>query len=160
MSGPQTFNEKVTRPLLVILATVGGLFLVGTQLMGIDSNPVSDEAVVETSAPAATTNPVPGPSADASVDPNLDVNGRLPVIVLNGTETAGLAKSMSDDLHDADWVIEETGNWTGEPLLETTIFYPADGLSSAEELATQTGGTLVEAAPEMSQTALTLVIIQ
>jgi hypothetical protein len=160
MSGPQTFNEKVTRPLLVILATVGGLFLVGTQLMGIDSNPVSDEAVVETSAPAATTNPVPAPSADASVDPNLDVNGRLPVIVLNGTETAGLAKSMSDDLHDADWVIEETGNWTGEPLLETTIFYPADGLSSAEELATQTGGTLVEAAPEMSQTALTLVIIQ
>jgi hypothetical protein len=160
MSGPQTFNEKVTRPLLVILATVGGLFLVGTQLMGIDSNPVSDEAVVETSAPAATTNPVPAPSADASVDPNLDVNGRLPVIVLNGTETAGLAKSMSDDLHDADWVIDETGNWTGEPLLETTIFYPADGLSSAEELATQTGGTLVEATPEMSQTALTLVIIQ
>lgn len=160
MSGPQTFNEKVTRPLLVILATVGGLFLVGTQLMGIDSNPVSDEAVVETSAPAATTNPVPAPSADASVDPNLDVNGRLPVIVLNGTDTAGLAKSMSDDLHDADWVIDETGNWTGEPLLETTIFYPADGLSSAEELATQTGGTLVEATPEMSQTALTLVIIQ
>jgi len=160
MSGPQTFNEKVTRPLLVILATVGGLFLVGTQLMGIDSNPVSDEAVVEASAPAATTNPVPAPSADASVDPNLDVNGRLPVIVLNGTETAGLAKSMSDDLHDADWVIDETGNWTGEPLLETTIFYPADGLSSAEELATQTGGTLVEATPEMSQTALTLVIIQ
>jgi hypothetical protein len=82
------------------------------------------------------------------------------VIVLNGTETAGLAKSMSDDLHDADWVVDETGNWTGEPLLETTIFYPADGLSSAEELATQTGGTLVEATPEMSQTALTLVIIQ
>jgi hypothetical protein len=160
MSGPQTFHQKVTLPLVVILATVGGLFLVGTQLMGIDSNPVADEAVVEVSASTEPVNPVPGPSADASVDPNLDVNGRLPVIVLNGTETAGLAKSMSDDLHDADWVIEETGNWTGEPLLETTIFYPADGLSSAEELATQTGGTLVEAAPEMSQTALTLVIIQ
>ena len=160
MSGPQTFNEKVTRPLLVILATVGGLFLVGTQLMGIDPNPVADEVVVETSAPAATTNPVPAPSGEASVDPNLDVNGRLPVIVLNGTETAGLAKSMSDDLHDADWVIEETGNWTGEPLLETTIFYPVDGFSSAEELAIQTGGTPVEATPDMSQTALTLVIIQ
>ena len=102
MSGPQTFHQKVTIPLAVILATVGGLFLVGTQLMGIDPNPVADEAVVETSAPAATTNPVPAPSGEASVDPNLDVNGRLPVIVLNGTETAGLAKSMSDDLHDAD----------------------------------------------------------
>ena len=49
MSGPQTFHQKVTIPLAVILATVGGLFLVGTQLMGIDPNPVADEAVVETS---------------------------------------------------------------------------------------------------------------
>ena len=160
MSGPQTFHQKVTIPLVVILATVGGLFLVGTQLMNIDSDPVADAPAVEVSVSAEPVNPVPAPSVDASVDPNLDVNGRLPVIVLNGTDTAGLAKSMSDDLHDADWVIEETGNWTGEPLLETTIYYPADGLSSAEELATQTGGTLVEATPEMSQTALTLVIIQ
>ena len=160
MSGPQTFHQKVTIPLAVILATVGGLFLIGSQLMGIDSNPVADEPAVEVSAAAEPSMPVVAPSSDASVDPNLDVNGRLPVIVLNGTETAGLAKSMSDDLHDADWVIEETGNWTGQPLLETTIFYPADGFSSAEELAIQTGGTPVEATPDMSQTALTLVIIQ
>jgi hypothetical protein len=160
MSGPQTFNQKVTIPLVVILATVGGLFLIGTRLMGIDTTPVADKAVAESSSSAAPTNPVPAPSGDASADPNLDVNGRLPVIVLNGTQTAGLAKSMSDDLHDADWVIEETGNWAGEPVLETTIFYPVDGFSSAEELATQTGGTPVEATSDMSQTALTLVIIQ
>ena len=160
MSGPQTFHQKVTIPLVVILATVGGLFLIGTQLMNLSSNTAAEEPAVKVSASAEPINPVPAPSGDASVDPNLDVNGRLPVIVLNGTDTAGLAKSMSDDLHDADWVIDETGNWTGEPLLETTIFYPADSLSSAEELATQTGGTLVEATPEMSQTALTLVIIQ
>lgn len=160
MSGPQTFHEKVTRPLLVILATVGGLFLVGTQLMNLNSSPVADEPEVQASVSSEPVNPVPAPSGDASVDPSLDVNGRLPVIVLNGTDTAGLAKSTSDDLHDADWVIEETGNWEGEPLLETTIFYPADGFSSAEELATQTGGTPVEATSDMSQTALTLVIIQ
>lgn len=160
MSGPQTFHQKVTIPLAVILATVGGLFLIGTQLMGLSSKSAADEPAVKVSASAEPINPVPAPSGDASVDPNLDVNGRLPVIVLNGTDIAGLAKATSDDLHDADWVIEETGNWTGEPLLETTIFYPADGLSSAEELATQTGGSLVEATPDMSQTALTLVIIQ
>lgn len=160
MSGPQTFHQKVTIPLVVILATVGGLFLIGTQLMNLSSNTAAEEPAVKVSASAEPINPVPAPSGDASVDPNLDVNGRLPVIVLNGTDTAGLAKSTSDDLHDADWVIEETGNWTGEPLLETTIFYPADGLSSAEELATQTGGSLVEATTDMSQTALTLVIIQ
>lgn len=160
MSGPQTFHQKVTIPLVVILATVGGLFLVGSQLMSVDTTPEADQPVAQVSATTEATNPVPAPSGDATVDPNLDVNGRLPVIVLNGTDTAGLAKSMSDDLHDADWVIQETGNWEGQPLLETTIFYPADGFSSAEELATQTGGTPVEATPDMSQTALTLVIIQ
>ena len=160
MSGPQTFNQKVTTPLVVILATVGGLYLAGSRLMNIDSTPVAEAPGVEVSVSAEPSMPVVAPSSDASVDPNLDPNGRLPVIVLNGTETAGLAKSMSDDLHDANWVIEETGNWTGEPLLETTIFYPADGFSSAEELATQTGGTPVEATPDMSQTALTLIIIK
>ena len=160
MSGPQTFNQKVTVPLVVILATVGGLFVIGSKLMNLNSNPVAEEPVTQASASAEPSNPVVAPSTDASVDPGLDVNGRLPVIVLNGTETAGLAKTMSDDLHDTDWVIEETGNWSGQPLLETTIFYPADGFSSAEELATQTGGTPVEATPDMSQTALTLVIIQ
>jgi hypothetical protein len=160
MNGPQTFNQKVTIPLVVILATVGGLFLIGTQLMNLNSDPMAEEPVAEITVSAEPSNPVVAPSSDASVDPNLDVNGRLPVIVLNGTETAGLAKSMSDELHDADWVIDELGNWEGQPLLETTIFYPADGFSSAEELATQTGGTPVEATPDMSQTALTLVIIQ
>ena len=160
MSGPQTFTQRVTIPLFVILATVGGLFWVGSQLMNIDTDPAADQAAAEASASAQPTNPVPAPSSDVSEDSNLDVNGRLPVIVLNGTETAGLAKSMSDDLHDADWVIEELGNWSGEPLLETTIYYPPEGFSSAEELATQTGGTPVEATPDMSQSALTMVIIQ
>jgi hypothetical protein len=160
MSGPQTFNQKVTIPLVVILATVGGLFWIGTQLMSIDTSPEADQPVTQVSATTEPSNPAPAASGDASADPNLDANGRLPVIVLNGTEISGLAKSMSDDLHDADWVVDETGNWAGDPLLETTIFYPADGLSSAEELATQTGGTLVEATPDLSQTALTLVIIQ
>ncbi len=160
MSGPQTFNQKVTIPLVVILTTVGGLFLVGTQLMDLNSTPVAEEPTTQVTTSAEPSTPEVAPSEDSSIDPNVDFAGRLPVIVLNGTETAGLAKSTSDDLHDADWVIDETGNWTGEPLLETTIFYPLDGLSSAEELAAQTGGTLVEATPDMSQTALTLVVIQ
>jgi hypothetical protein len=158
VSGQQTFNQKVTIPLVVILATVVGLFVVGSKLMNLNSDSAAVEPKISTSA--EPTNPVVTPSTDASVDPGTDVIGRLPVIVLNGTETAGLAKSMSDDLHDADWVVEETGNWTGEPLLETTIFYPTNGFSSAEELATQTGGTPVEATAEMSQTALTLVVIK
>jgi hypothetical protein len=159
MSGGQTFHKKVTIPALVILTTVSALFLVGYKLWKLDPNPVADQPSVSAS-PLPSMPEMPTAFPTESVDPNLDVSGRLPVIVLNGTETAGLAKSMSDDLHDADWVVEETGNWTGEPLLETTIYYPADGFSSAEELVTQTGGTPVEATADMSQTALTLVIVK
>jgi hypothetical protein len=159
MTGRQTFHQKVTIPLVVILTTVFSLFFVGNKLWKSGSDPVA-EPVVEVSATFAPINPVPGPSTDASADPNLDVIGRLPVLVFNGTETPGLAKSMSDELAIADWVVEETGNWTGKPVTETTIYYPADGLSSAEELATQTGGILVEASAEMSKTALTLVIFK
>jgi len=159
MTGRQTFNQKVTIPLVVILTTVSGLFFVGNALWKSGSDPVAQPAV-EVSATSQPINPVPGPSSDAFDDPNLDVIGRLPVLVLNGTETPGLAKSMSDELAIADWVVEGTANWTGQPVTETTIFYPTDGLSSAEELATQTGGVLVEASAEMSKTALTLVIFK
>jgi len=159
MSGGQTFHKRVTIPAVVILTTGSGLFLVGYKLWKLDPNPVAAESTPSAS-PSESMTAMPTAFPSTSGDPNLDVAGRLPVIVLNGTETAGLAKSMSDDLHDADWVIEETGNWTGEPLLETTIFYPANGFSSAEELVTQTGGTPVEATADMSQTALTLVIVK
>jgi hypothetical protein len=159
MSGGQTFHQRITIPVVVILTTVSVLFLVGYKLWKLDPNPVAAEPTVSASAePSMPVMPSVLPSGSA--DANVDVNGRIPVIVLNGTETPGLAKSMSDELHDADWVVDETGNWTGEALLETTIFYPPNELSSAEELATQTGGTLVEATAQMSQTALTLVIIK
>ena len=138
--------------------TISGLYFVGNLLLNSGSDPVA-EPVTAASASSQSINPVPGP-IDNGVDPNLDANGRLPVIILNGTDTAGLAKTMGDELAIADWVVEETANWTGTPLSETTIFYPELGLSSAEELATQTGGIMVEAKADMSKTALTLVIIK
>ena len=159
MSGGQTFHKRVTIPALVIVTTVSALFLAGYRLWQLDPNPALTQSTAS-ATPAESISAQPTAFPTESIDPNLEVSGRLPVIVLNGTETAGLAKSTSDDLHDADWVVEETGNWTGDPLFETTIFYPTDGFGSAEELALQTGGTPVEATADMSQTALTLVIIE
>jgi hypothetical protein len=159
MSGGQTFHKRVTIPALVIVTTVSALFLAGYRLWQLDPNPALAQSTAS-ATPAESISAQPTAFPTESIDPNLEVSGRLPVIVLNGTETAGLAKSTSDDLHDADWVVEETGNWTGDPLFETTIFYPTDGFGSAEELALQTGGTPVEATADMSQTALTLVIIE
>ena len=159
MSGGQTFHKRVTIPAIVILATVSTLFLVGYKLWSLDSNPVADQPTVS-ATPDESISALPTESQSPSDAPTLDINGRLPVIVLNGTDTPGLAKVMSDELHDADWAVDQTGNWTGEALGQTTIFYPVTGFSSAEELAAQTGGTPVEATPDLSQTALTLVIIK
>lgn len=159
MSGNQTFHKRVTIPAVVILTTVSSLFLVGYKLWKLDPVAVAEQPS-SSASPVESTSATPTESQSPSDSPTADINGRLPVIVLNGTETPGLAKVMSDELHDTDWVVDQTGNWTGEPLLVTTIFYPPDGFASAEELATQTGGTPVEATSDMSQTALTLVIIQ
>jgi hypothetical protein len=156
MSGGQSFQRRVTLPAFVILATVSALFFGGYKLWKMDSVQVAAQPSVSSSPTESMPTDLPSESAE----PTISAGGRLPVIVLNGTDAPGLAKSTSDALHDADWAVEETGNWTGEPLLETTIFYPAGGLSSAEELAAQTGGTSVEATADMSQTALTLVVIK
>ena len=159
MSGGQSFHKRVTLPAFVIFATVSALFFGGYKLWKMDSVQAADQPSVS-SSPTESVPVIPTDLPTEPVAPNLATAGRLPVIVLNGTNAPGLAKSTSDALHDADWAVEETGNWTGEPLLETTIFYPAGGLSSAEELAAQTGGTSVEATADLSQTALTLVVIK
>lgn len=65
MTGRQTFHQKVTIPLVVILMTVFSLFFVGNKLWKAGSDPVA-EPVVEVSATSAPINPVPGPSVDAS----------------------------------------------------------------------------------------------
>lgn len=159
MSGNQTFNQRVTIPAVVILATVSALFFGGYKLWKQDPNPVASQPT-DSASPMESVSASPTDLPTDSVEPTVDETGRLSVIVLNGTQTPGLAKSMSDTLHDADWVVDGTGNWTGTPVIETTIYYPTGGLSSAQELALQTGGTPVEATPDLSKTALTLVIIQ
>lgn len=159
MSGNQSFNQRVTVPLVVILATVSTLFFGGYKLWKQDPNPPSSQPT-DSASPMESVPATPTDLPTSSSEPTADATGRLPVIVLNGTETPGLAKSMGDELHDADWVVDGTGNWMGNPVLETTIFYPVGGLSSAQELALQTGGTPVEATADLSKTALTLVIIQ
>ena len=159
MSGGQSFNQRVTIPLAVILATVGGLFLIGYKLWKFE--PTSSVAQPTASVSAAPSwSPSALPSDSASAVPKADAAGRLPVIVLNGSETQGLAKTYGDDLNNKDWVIQSVDNWTGEPVTQNTIYYPTEGLASAEELAAETGAVLVESTPDMPQDALTLVVIQ
>ena len=159
MSGGQSFNQRVTIPLVVIFATIGGLFLIGYKLWKFDpSTPVAEPTISASAAPSWSPSALP--TDEASAVPTADAAGRLPVIVLNGTDTPGLAKKVGDDLHDKNWVIQSVDNWTGEPITQTTVYYPEDAQASAEELAAETGAVLVVTTPDMPQDALTLVVFE
>lgn len=163
MSGSQ-LKERVLIPLAVILGTVAVLGLLGTQLLNLSG--ASDQglqaATSESPSPSAT-EVVPSESASASPTASASTTkatARMPVIVLNGTATAGLAKKVGDNLNFEDWVIEKVGNWTGTALTQTTVYYPAGGQEAAQELANSqyVKGVIAPADATQSQTALTLVI--
>ncbi len=74
--------------------------------------------------PAATTEPPPisspAPTADRAV----------PLVVLNGTDTAGLAAAVGEELEGLGWTVETVDN-APEPVEATVVRY-----SAAEQQAT------------------------
>jgi hypothetical protein len=159
MSGGQTFNQRVTIPLVVIIATVVGLFFIGYKLWKFNpSTPVAEPTSIASASPTESASVMP--SDQPSAMPTADAAGRLPVFVYNGTETPGLAKKYGDELHNKNWVIQGLDNWTGQPLTENTVFYPDGEQASAEELAAQVGAVLQPTTPDMLQDALSLVVFK
>lgn len=161
MSGSQ-LKERVLIPLAVIVGTVAGLAFLGMQLLGISG--ASDEVAEASPSATATVAPTdvtptdsaqPMPSGSETV-----IGERLPVIVLNGTETAGLAKKVGDNLNFEDWVIQEVGNWTGPAIDQTTVYYPAGAEGIAQELAASqfVKGVIAPADAAFDQSVLTIVL--
>ena len=161
MSGSQ-LKERVLIPLAVILATVGGLALLGTQLLGLSG--ASDEIAQPTPSVSASASPTDVmPSDSASPDPTGSVPAevkRLPVIVLNGTDKVGYAKKVADNLNFEDWVIQEVGNWEGDKFAETMVFYPAGAEAAAQLLADSqyVKGTIAPAEAGLNQSVLTVIL--
>lgn len=162
MSGSQ-LKERVLIPLAVIFGTVAALAFLGTQLLNLSG--ASDQAAQVTPSESATPEATPSETAstDASATPSATATvttNRLPVVVLNGTETAGLAKKVGDNLNFEDWVIEKVGNWEGAALTKNTVYYPEGAQEAAQELANSqyVKGVIEPADASLSQTALTLVI--
>jgi len=146
MSGSQSFSKRVVIPLLVIVVTVSGLGIVGIKLMGLHSKPVASAPVPSSS----TTQPAP------SVAPASD----LAVVVLNGTQTPGLARTTADTLAHEGWVIESVGNWTGIAVAASTVYYPTGFESQAQKLADQQKAAIAPALATMNQASLTFIVIQ
>ncbi len=160
MSGSQLRN-RVLVPLIVISGSIAGLAFVGVQLLNLSgaNDPVTQVMPSASSSPSAE---VASPKPTPTVTQEPGVVERLPVIVLNGTERAGYAKQVGDNLVFENWTIQEVGNWDGELFLQNMVFYPVGYEAAATELAlsTNVNGMIAPAEGTFSQTALTVVLAQ
>jgi hypothetical protein len=139
MSGRQSFTKRVLIPLAVIISTVLLLAFAGLKLMSL--KPSSSSPVVmatESGKPVET----------------------LSVLVLNGTNKSGLARTTADEIAKKGWVIRTVGNYTGPKLKKTTVFYPSEYKGIAENLASDTGAAIAPAQSTMPTRALTLVVVR
>ena len=144
MAGHQSFSKRVLVPLAVIAFTVSGLSVMGLSLWNM-----------KTTSAAPSTDQTP--TTDSSP---VTANGYLPVNVFNSSAVPGLARKMATTLEEQNWTVKTIGNWSGEKVKQSTVFYPSDGKDSGVALAAQLGAQLKIATSSMSQTELTYVIVQ
>ena len=142
MSVGQSFNQRVTRPLIVMLLTVGLLFGGGLILTKLRTSPPAKN----------TSDNQPTASAVPTAQPAVNV--------FNATPTAGLARQVSEVLVTRGWEISQIGNWSGPALKESTIFYPVGFAKAANDLAGETSAVVKPALANMGQTSLTLVLMK
>lgn len=114
--------------------------------------PTTDEESTEDEPSAEDSTEEDEPAAD----PDLGTR----VIVLNSTQTAGLAGRARDSLVTAGWTNVVTGNYSGT-LPESTVFYAEDDpvlQASAEAVAAELGIEAVELDAEQASDPITVVL--
>ena len=99
-------------------------------------------------------------SSSASPEATKSELPTLPVAVFNGTQTAGLARQVSDTLVTRGWQISSVANWKSVPPKKTTIYYPSGYQQIAQALATETSAVIAPAASNLDQQVLTLVVMK
>lgn len=149
--GQQSFTKRVVLPLFVIVVTIGGLGVVGLKLMGLHSSPASASP---TTSATSTASPTSDPTQ--SVAPTSD----LTVVVLNGTQTPGLARTTADAISHDGWVIQTVGNWTGVAATASTVYYPDGFKDQAQKLADQQKAGIAPLESGMNSTSLTFVVVK
>jgi hypothetical protein len=148
------------------LAGVGWAFLGDRFDAALHANqPSAAPSLTEPEPEPATSRPIPGSAADdASQDgddePSADAaRPDIGVIVLNASETPGLARDVAATAKDSGWTIAEVGNWI-YPAVVNAVYYPDGRQAEAEQLS---GDISVEsvrpARPGMSTEALTVLLV-
>ncbi|MGW6425997.1 LytR C-terminal domain-containing protein [Nocardia sp. NPDC055053] len=111
-----------------------------------------------TTAPTTTAPTTTAPTTTAPAAPGATVDQSVPVRVLNNSLVAGLAARTASELTSAGWSNVSTGNYNGENLTTTTVFYGsgAGDKAAAAEIATDIGGTV---APKSGDTSPGVVVV-
>ncbi|MGW6725236.1 LytR C-terminal domain-containing protein [Nocardia sp. NPDC055029] len=101
-------------------------------------------APTTTTAPTTTAPTTTAPTTTAPAAPAATVDQSVPVRVLNNSLVAGLAARTASELTSAGWSNVSTGNYNGENLTTTTVFYGsgAGDKAAATEIAAEIGGTV------------------
>ena len=108
----------------------------------------------------AKLRPTATASNSTQPTPSANPTARPAVNVFNGTPTAGLARQVSGVLASRGWEISQIGNWTGEKIGATTVYFPEGFDLAADALAAETSAVIEPAPAQLSQTTLTLVIMK
>lgn len=113
-----------------------------------------------TTPPTATSPPVATTTTTASSVPAPGAIPDTTVIVLNSTDTSGLASRVSEYLVGLGWQVEAPDNFL-TTLEETTVYYPEGQEAAARQLAAAAPGdadTVSPAVPEVASDVLTVVL--
>ncbi|WP_028280270.1 LytR C-terminal domain-containing protein [Arthrobacter sp. H5] len=121
-----------------------------------DATSESPEAT-EGATPSASPSATPEPTGEGT-EPAAAVDRAQPVTVLNGTTVSGLATTAAGRLQVDGWTVAEIGNWAGEPLLGSIVFYNGEEQrANAEALAALLGIPTVQGGSALSPNVTVVV---
>jgi len=145
---PLTGTLPVVAVAVVVIAVIAGAFLLlGSGLLPSNSSGSNSSAGalpqssnLPTGAVGATGS-LPGSSISPTPPPaTTQAQSSVKLVVLNATNTTGLAKKAAASLQAKGWTVLRTGNFTGSGVTKTTIFYPqAADAGTANQVATDLG---------------------
>lgn len=120
-------------------ATTSAAAETGSAAAETDSAAAPSETADAGSQPEATeTAAEPKQTAAKSAEPadTGTADRNAPVLVLNGTGTAGLGADVSTTITANGWHVAGVDNWTGSTLANSVIFYNPGQEAKAQELST------------------------
>ena len=150
-------------PAILAVGAIAAVVLLLIGIFGRSPGPSSASPRQTTTTTTATTTTPPTTSAVTTPVETVVTSPTIPdtpVIVLNSTETSGLASRVTDYLAGLGWETGDPDNFAPE-LDETTVYYPEGQEAVARLLAAAAPGdanTVAPVIPEVADDVFTVVL--